>query len=243
MNKSPLLSLNKVIFRVPGVEKAILNNLSLNLYSGDFLVILGSNGSGKSSLIKTINGLCKPQSGTLILNGEDITKQRVEQIAKNITTLTQDLNFSTFHDMTVFENCVCAALKNSSFPDKTSIKEHLEKYHPALPQKLEERVSSLSGGERQCLALAMCLYSTPQLLLLDEHTSALDPKIGKQIMEITHNQAIQFPSLSVIMTTHNLHDALQYGNRLIVLRDGGIVFDVSGEEKNKLTKSDLLAFY
>ncbi len=243
MRESPLLNLSKITFCIPGVERAILKNLSLDLHPGDFLVILGSNGSGKSSLIKCVNGLYKPQSGTIMLSGVNISKHGIEKIAKNITTLTQDLNFSTFHDMTVFENCVCAALKKSSFPDTASIKEYLEKFHYALPKKLGERVYSLSGGERQCLALAMCLYSRPELLLLDEHTSALDPKVGKQIMEITHDQVVKHPDLSVMMTTHNLEDALKYGNRLIVLHEGKIVFEATNGEKDKLTKSDLLAFY
>ena len=243
MRKPSLLNLNKITFCIPGVERAILKNISLELHPGDFLVILGSNGSGKSSLIKCVNGLYKPQSGTITLSGMDISNYGVEKIAKDVTTLTQDLNFSTFHDMTVFENCVCAALKKSSFPNKVSIKEYLEKFHCAIPKKLGELVSSLSGGERQCLALAMCLYTRPELLLLDEHTSALDPKIGKQIMEITHNQVIKHPNMSVMMTTHNLEDALKYGNRLIVLHEGQIIFETTDEDKGKLTKSDLLAFY
>lgn len=243
MKNSPLLSLNKIKFCIPGIEKAILQNISLDLYPGDFLVILGSNGSGKSSLLKCINGLVKPQGGTITLHGVDISKHKVEKIAKNVTTLTQDLNLSTFQDMTVFENCVCAALKKNTFPEKKPIKEYLAKYHSALPKKLGERVSSLSGGERQCLALAMCLYSTPDILLLDEHTSALDPKVGKQIMEITHNQVMKRPDLSVMMTTHNLDDALKYGNRLLILHEGKIVFEASDVDKQRLTKPDLLAFY
>jgi putative ABC transport system ATP-binding protein len=231
MNHSLLLSLNQVSY-------CILQNISLKVYSGDFLVVLGSNGSGKSSLMKCINGIYKPENGTISLHGIDINKQR-----KNIATLTQDLNDSTFYDMTVFENCVCAALKRGSFPKKESIKSYLEQFHPVLPKKIGERVSSLSGGERQCLALAMSLYSTPQLLLLDEHTSALDPKVGRQMMEMTHHHVVKHPELSVMMTTHNLDDALKYGNRLIVLREGEIAFEAVGEEKNKLTKSDLLAFY
>lgn len=243
MKKASLLYLNTITFCIPGVERAILKNVSLMLHPGDFLVILGSNGSGKSSLIKCVNGLNKPQSGTIALSGVDVSKYGVEKIAKNVTTLTQDLNFSTFSDMTVFENCVCAALKENAFPEKVSIEEYLGKFHPALSKKLGERVSSLSGGERQCLALAMCLYTSPKLLLLDEHTSALDPKVGRQIMEITHDQVIKHPDLSVMMTTHNLEDALKYGNRLIVLHEGEILFEATSEEKNKLTKSDLLAFY
>lgn len=243
MNKPPLLTLNNMTYRIPGTDRAILKDVKLDVYPGDFLVILGSNGSGKSSLIRCINGLYKPQSGTIALNNITISKQTVEKIAKHVTTLTQDLNLSTFREMTVFENCVCASLKKNSFPDRNSIKKYLATYHHALPNKLGEYVSGLSGGERQCLALAMCLYSRPELLLLDEHTSALDPKVGRKIMEITYDQVIKHSELSVMMTTHNLEDALNYGNRLIVLHEGQIVFEAKDEEKSKLTKSDLLAFY
>jgi putative tryptophan/tyrosine transport system ATP-binding protein len=243
MKNTPLLSLKNLTFSIPSVERALLKHINLKLYPRDFLIILGSNGSGKSSLIKCINGLYTPQKGIITLNGTNITNLKIDKIAKTVTTLTQDLNFSTFYDMTLFENCVCANLKKKSFPQKQSIKEYLGKFHSALPEKLEEHVSSLSGGERQCLALAMCLYSTPELLLLDEHTSALDPKVGKKIMEITHHQVTQRPNLSVMMTTHNLDDALKYGNRLIILHEGEIIFEATNEEKNKLTKSDLLAFY
>lgn len=241
--KYPLLALHQLHFRVAAVERPILNNVSLQLRRGEFLVILGSNGSGKSSLMKCINGLYTPQQGSITLNGQEITHMRTERIARQVTTLTQDLNLSTFHEMTVYENCVCAALKTDTFPAKEEIQSYLEPFHSVLPKKLGERVSSLSGGERQCLALAMCLYSRPDLLLLDEHTSALDPKVGRQIMEITHQQVVKHPELSVMMTTHHLEDALRYGNRLIVLREGEIVFDALGKEKKNLNKADLLSFY
>lgn len=243
MNRSSFLQLIKMTFSVPGIERAILKNLSLEVNPGDFLVVLGGNGSGKSSLMKCINGLYRPQSGMYCLNGLDMAKRSVESLAKSITTLTQDLNFSTFAEMTVYENCVIAALKHHAFPSKESIQNYLKTFHRALPKKLGERACSLSGGERQCLALAMCLYSTPELLLLDEHTSALDPKVANDIMEITQTQVTQRPKMSVMMTTHNLDDALKYGNRLIMLKEGEIILEASGKKKQQLTKPDLLAFY
>jgi putative tryptophan/tyrosine transport system ATP-binding protein len=239
----PLLEVKHLHLRATNLEKPILQNIDLQLSQGDFLVILGSNGSGKSSLIKCINGLYTPTDGNIKFNGIDTTKQNVEKNARYMTTLTQDLNLTTFKDMTVFENCVCAALKNNHYPLKQEIADYLQAFHKVLPEKLQHPVSSLSGGQRQCLALAMCLYNQPNLLLLDEHTSALDPKTAKKMMTLTNDHIHKQKDLTVMMTTHNLDDAIQYGNRLIALKDGQIIFEASGLEKNELTKQRLLELY
>lgn len=162
----------------------------------------------------------------------------VAVIGKEVATLTQNLQMATFGDLSVSENYLCAAMKKSSPPPNL---DDLANYHPALPNKLDTPVKNLSGGERQCLALAMCLLHPPKLLLLDEHTSALDPKIGKEIMEKTY--ALVKGQVTTIMATHRLDDALTYGNRLIVMKEGKIAHQFDSEAKRSLTKEDLLRLY
>lgn len=233
-----LLSLNNLSFTIPGVERPIIDDLSLALHPNDFLVVLGGNGSGKSSLIKLINGLYKAGSGSITLSNKHLNDKSLEHISKEIATLTQNLQMSTFGDLSVAENYLLAAMKKSSSPPNI---DDLTHYHPALDQKLDTPVKNLSGGERQCLALAMCLLHPPKLLLLDEHTSALDPKIGKEIMEKTYT--LTNGRVTTLMATHRLDDALAYGNRLIVMKEGKIAHEFDEEAKRSLSKDNLLRLY
>ncbi|MES2198708.1 MAG: ATP-binding cassette domain-containing protein [Chlamydiota bacterium] len=246
---SPLLSLTKVSLKVPSKETPILNDLSLDVFPGEFIVLLGSNGCGKSSLLKIINGLFSPTSGSLLFQGKNLLERSLTQRSKSIVTLTQDLNLSTFSDLTVLENCLIALQRNkttslsfSSKKEQRKIKTHLHDYNPNLSKKLQAPVSTLSGGERQTLALAMNLWSTPSLLLLDEHTSALDPHMAKKLMHLTHETACRH-QVTTLVATHNLEDALNYGTRLIAMSQGKIVVDIPYEEKKCLTREKLLTLY
>lgn len=232
------LFLDKVSYRVPSMDRNILDKISLTLDSGDFLVVLGSNGSGKSSLLSCLNGTARPTGGRIILDGKDLKNLATEQIAKGISTLGQSAELSTYGTLTVAENCKLAA--NFSGGD---VAQFLYDYHPDLPDKLKTPVSHLSGGQKQCLALALCLLRKPKVLLLDEHTSALDPRIAKEIMHMTNEVNRTKRDITILMTTHRLDDALTYGNRLIVMRRGQCVFAASGEKKSRLTKENLLKFY
>lgn len=242
---NPLLSLKNIGLKIKG--QTILENLSMEVFAGDFIVILGSNGSGKSSLIKIINGLMQPTDGDVCLDGRSILATSTFRRSQEIVTLTQDLSLSTFSTLTVVENCLIAMQRNqkTSFAiptrkDRDRVASHLELYHAKLCEKLDEPLSSLSGGERQILAFAMSLWSLPKLLLLDEHTSALDPSMAQKLMSMT-SQTVDLKKITTIAVTHRLEDALQYGNRLIALHQGRIVLNV--QDKTHLTREDLVKIY
>lgn len=237
MNKKPSLCIEKLSFHKEGRD--ILQDVSFKIYPGDFVVLLGGNGSGKSSLLKCINGLYRASFGSIFLHEETICQKPVEHIAQNVSTATQKA--ATLDRLTVLENCRCACKR--PVPKDAFFQESLEKLHSPLSKKLHMEVSCLSGGEKQLLALAMCLYKEPKLLLLDEHTSALDPVLGKKVMEITAAELQKRPKLSVIMTSHKLDDALKFGNRLFLLKEGKLAFEAAGEEKKRCQKEDLLALY
>ena len=220
-----MIKIDKISYKVPSMERKILDNISITLQKGDFLIILGSNGSGKSSLINCLNGQLKPQSGSITVDGP-------------ISTLQQNITSSTFKNLSVLENCYLAKKQS-----KEEIIKTLSFFHPDLPKKLYTAVEKLSGGQRQCLALALSAMQKPTLLLLDEHTSALDPINAEKIMQITNNLHQENKSLTIAMTTHNLDDALTYGNRLIGMQQGKCIFEVNHQDKNQLTKKDLLKFY
>lgn len=244
-----LLALQEIHLKSPSNQRPILEKISLCIHPRDFIILLGSNGSGKSSLIKTINGLSPPTSGGIFLNGQNISNKTIHQRAQSIVTLTQDLNLSTFSQLTVLENCLIAFQRNQKTSFAISVKQqrmqiyrYLYDYNPQLAKELDKPVQFLSGGERQTLALAMSLYHKPALLLLDEHTSALDPAMAKKVMELTFRITQEF-SIPTMMTTHNLHDALSYGNRLIVMHQGQIIHDFNQSEKAGLSMKDLLALF
>jgi putative tryptophan/tyrosine transport system ATP-binding protein len=243
----PLLSFKKVQLKIPSKEKPILDDLSFDVFAGDFIILLGGNGSGKSSLIKIMNGLAIPTEGELVFKGRSLLRRSIHQRAQEVTTLTQDLSLSTFSDLTVFENCLMAFHRNkplfSFFSRKVQrdkVVEYLRSYSHALCSKLDEPISSLSGGERQALALAMSLWTTPQLLLLDEHTSALDPRMAHKVMHLT-SQLIALKKITAIAATHNLQDALTYGNRIIAMQQGKIVLDL--KDKTQVNQERLLSIY
>jgi putative ABC transport system ATP-binding protein len=234
-----MLKLKAVSFEVESFHRPILKNINLEVHPGDFIVIVGGNGSGKSSLLKLINGLYRPTAGTLHLNHKSMLTQSLEEISQEVVTLTQDLNLSTFANLSVLENFKLACYRHKAVcPQEDELKTYLEDFHPELKNHLHTPSGKLSGGQRQTLALAMALLHPPQRLLLDEHTSALDPKTGHNIMKLSAQQ-IQHHRITTLMITHELDDAVTYGNRIIALREGELIFQ-SAKSDTPLNKEDLL---
>jgi putative tryptophan/tyrosine transport system ATP-binding protein len=256
---SAILNIKNVGLCFSGQERPILDNINYELFAGESLVILGSNGSGKSSLIKLINRNYAFSQGEIELKQKEISKWNSAEFSRQVVTLSQDTAQSLFYDLTVLENCLLWESRIQKprslslrvlellLPQLNSKKErkyygeYLQEYHPKLKQHLDTSVRLLSGGERQALLLALCLKEPPSLLLLDEHTSALDPHQARHIMSrtlyITQNLGI-----TTVMTTHNLEHALEFGERLMAIKDGRIVFESQGPEKQQLTRGDLLSY-
>jgi putative ABC transport system ATP-binding protein len=245
MNES-LLELNKICFSVAEREMPIVKNVSFAVENNDFLVLLGSNGSGKSSLIKLINGVYQLTAGQIKLQNKLLKNYKQRDLAKEIITITQDVNDSLFLDMTIAENGVLAEMRSqkmfvgiSKAKQAARFKEYLAKFSIKLSKHIDAKVGSLSGGEKQILVLALCLRYPPKLLLLDEHTSALDPKTAAFIMEKTLT-AISERKIACIMTTHNLDFALHYGNKLLALKEGELVYKADSSEKANISRAELL---
>ena len=226
-------------------EKKALDKLSLNLNEGDFVTIIGANGAGKSTLFNAICGTFYTDEGQIILDGEDITLQPDYIRAKKIGHLFQDPMSGTAPGMTIEENMALAGSKGGwlshvSKKEKELFREKLRPLNMGLEDRMHQPVGLLSGGQRQALTLVMATINPPKLLLLDEHTAALDPKTAAKVLETTE-KIVNRDKLTTLMITHNMKDAIAHGNRLIMMYDGKIVVDVSGEEKKKLTVEDLLA--
>lgn len=228
--------------------KTALNNLSLTLNDGDFVTVIGGNGAGKSTLLNAIAGTFQVDSGDIILNNNNITKLPEYKRAKYLGRVFQDPMMGTAPTMQIDENLALAARRGKGRGLKWGIsKAEREKYYELLKSLdlgLEDRMTSkvglLSGGQRQALTLLMATLERPELLLLDEHTAALDPKTAMKVLQIS-KQIVEKDNLTTLMITHNMKDAITYGNRLIMMDSGRIAIDISGEEKKKLTVSDLLA--
>lgn len=226
-------------------EKIILNDVSLDIYEHDFITILGGNGAGKSTLFNSIAGTLPLTSGTIRIMGEDVTHFSPEKRAKYLSRVFQDPKMGTAPRMTVAENLLIAKFrgeKRGLFPRKLSaykeeFQETIEKVGNGIEKHLDTPIEFLSGGQRQALSLLMATLKRPELLLLDEHTAALDPKTSVALMELT-NDFINKDHLTALMITHHMEDALKYGNRLIVMKDGRIIQDLNKDEKAKMKISD-----
>ena len=226
-------------------EKIILNDVSLDIYEHDFITILGGNGAGKSTLFNSIAGTLPLTSGTIRIMGEDVTHFSPEKRAKYLSRVFQDPKMGTAPRMTVAENLLIAKFrgeKRGLFPRRLSaykeeFQETIEKVGNGLEKHLDTPIEFLSGGQRQALSLLMATLKRPELLLLDEHTAALDPKTSVALMELT-NDFINKDHLTALMITHHMEDALKYGNRLIVMKDGQIIQDLNKDEKAKMKISD-----
>lgn len=229
-------------------EKKVLNGLELNMKPGDFITVIGWNGAGKSTMLNMIAGVHLPDQGNIVLDGIDITKLPEYERAKYLGRVFQDPMMGTAADMEIQENLALAYRrgKRRSFSwgitksEKEQYVDLLKTLDLGLETRLTSKVGLLSGGQRQALTLLMATLIKPKLLLLDEHTAALDPKTAKKVLEITEH-IVTSHSLTTLMVTHNMKDAIEYGNRLIMMYDGKIIFDIEGEEKKQLKVKDLLA--
>ena len=231
-------------------EKVALNGVSLKMEAGDFATIVGSNGAGKSTLFNAITGGFIADEGSIELGGQDITFAPEFERSRVIGHLFQDPLKGTAPNMTIEENLALAYLRAGTAPhaifsrisrkDKELFREKLALLDMGLEDRMKQPVGLLSGGQRQALTLLMATLVTPKLLLLDEHTAALDPKTALKVLTLSA-KIVEENHLTTMMITHNMKDAIKYGNRLIMMYEGHIIYDVSGEEKKKLQVSDLLA--
>ncbi|WP_122644947.1 ABC transporter ATP-binding protein [Enterococcus mediterraneensis] len=250
MSVLEIKNVSKVINNGINERKTLLNHVDLTLESGDFVTVLGGNGAGKSTLFNVVSGTMPVSQGTIKINGTDVTKDSEEKRAVSISRVFQDPKMGTAPRMTVAENLLLAekrglkrGLRNRKIAEKKE--EYFElcrQIGNGLENHLDVPTGNLSGGQRQALSLLMATIRPPQLLLLDEHTAALDPKTSKQLMAITAAKVAE-QQLTCMMITHRMEDALNYGNRLILLQKGQIVKDLNAEEKSRLTLHDLLLFF
>lgn len=228
-------------------EKRVLKGLNLTLNESDFVTVIGGNGAGKSTMLNMIAGVYYPDSGSIRLDGMDITRMPEFKRASYLGRVFQDPMMGTAAGMEIEENLALAYRRGKrrgfgwgiSKAEKEIYVEQLKKLDLGLEDRLTSKVGLLSGGQRQALTLLMSTLKNPRLLLLDEHTAALDPKTAQKVLELTE-KIIAENSLTALMITHNMKHAIQYGNRLIMMHEGKIIYDVSGEEKKKLHVKDLL---
>jgi putative ABC transport system ATP-binding protein len=228
-----------------------LNHIDLQVEEGDFITIIGSNGAGKSTLLNGLAGTYPADSGNLLLRGKNIANWPEYRRAKFISRVFQDPLMGTCATLTIEQNLALALRRGArrslssgvKKADRRIFQDKLHRLGLGLENRLGDRVGLLSGGQRQALTMLMATLMPPQVLLLDEHTAALDPKTAKQILDLTRS-IIAEQHLTTLMVTHNMRQALQMGNRLIMLHRGKIILDIQGEEKNILSQEDLIArFY
>ena len=231
-------------------EKVALQGLNLHLKPGDFVTVIGGNGAGKSTMLNCVSGAYPVDSGSILIDGVDVTKLQEHKRAKFIGRVFQDPMMGTAATMQIEENLALAARRGSfrglgpgiTKKERAFFREQLKILELGLEDRLTAKVGLLSGGQRQALTLLMATLRKPKLLLLDEHTAALDPKTAAKVLEATQ-RIVENDNLTTLMITHNMRDAIAYGNRLIMMYDGRIVVDVSGEEKKNLTVEQLLELF
>ena len=228
-------------------EMCLFNDFNLSIDDGEFVSVVGSNGSGKTSMLNLICGSIPVDSGTIVMGGTDITKMPEYKRQRRIGRVYQHPAMGTCPNMTLLENMALADNKGKPFnllpgTNKSRIdfyRDQLKILGLGLEDKMGVKVGVLSGGQRQAMALLMSTMTPIEFLILDEHTAALDPKTAAKVMELT-DRIVREGQLTTLMITHNMRDAIQYGNRLIMLHDGHVILDIAGEEKKKLTVPDLL---
>jgi len=239
--------LRKVFFPRTVNEVVALNGLDLEVEPGEFVTIIGSNGSGKSTLLNTIAGTVPVTSGEVWLEGKDVTRMSEHIRARLVGRVFQDPRAGTAPSMTIQENMALAYLRGQrrglrwGVPSrlKNRMKESLAQLEMGLEDRLGVQVMKLSGGQRQAISLLMATVAEPRLLLLDEHTAALDPKVAAKIMDLT-GKIVEERDLTTVMVTHNMEIALEWGDRLIMMHQGRIILDVKGAQKKKLTVNGLV---
>ena len=231
-------------------EKVALECLNLHMQPGDFVTVIGGNGAGKSTMLNAVAGVFSVDSGKILIDGVDVTHLPEYKRAKYIGRVFQDPMMGTAATMQIEENLALAARRGNPRTLKIGItnaereeyKEKLKILDLGLENRMTAKVGLLSGGQRQALTLLMATLQKPKLLLLDEHTAALDPKTAAKVLDATQ-RIVEKDNLTTLMITHNMRDAIAYGNRLIMMYDGHVVVDVSGEEKKKLTVEQLLNLF
>ena len=228
-------------------EKVALQGIDLHLDRGDFVTVIGGNGAGKSTMLNMIAGVYSLDSGTITRDGHDISRLSEHARAAYLGRVFQDPMRGTAADMQIDENLALAARRGKSRTlrwgitkaERATYVDELAKLGLGLETRLSDKVGLLSGGQRQALTLLMATLQRPDLLLLDEHTAALDPKTAAKVLELT-GQIVSEEGLTTLMVTHNMHDAIRMGNRLIMMADGRIIYDVRGDEKASLHRADLM---
>ena len=229
-------------------QKTALNGLNLKLNEGDFVTVIGGNGAGKSTMLNAVAGVWPVDEGKILIDGVDVTRLGEHQRAAYIGRVFQDPMTGTAATMQIEENLALAARRGKrrtlrigiTKAEREQYRELLKTLDLGLEDRLTARVGLLSGGQRQSLTLLMATMNKPKLLLLDEHTAALDPKTALKVLTLSA-RIVEENHLTTMMITHNMKDAIKYGNRLIMMHEGHIIYDVAGEEKQKLHVSDLLA--
>ena len=230
--------------------KTALNDLSLKLNPGDFVTVIGGNGAGKSTMLGAIAGNVQVDSGSVIIDGQDVTRLPEYKRAAFLGRVFQDPMMGTAPTMQIEENLALAARRGQkrglkwgiTKTERADYRELLKTLELGLEDRMTAKVGLLSGGQRQALTLLMAALKQPKLLLLDEHTAALDPKTAAKVLELS-DRIVEENSLTTLMITHNMKDAIAHGNRLIMMDAGRIVLDIAGEDKKKLTVADLLALF
>ncbi len=242
-----LQNINKYFARNTPDERRALKNLTFTVEDGDFITIVGSNGAGKTTLLNIVSGSYLPDTGRVILAGKDVTQLPAYRRAKYMGRVFQNTFQGTASSLTLEENFAIAFRKGKprglrlaiNDPMRQKFREKLTEVGLGLEERLRDRVGLLSGGQRQAVALLMATIGDPKLLLLDEHTANLDPKTAKKILELSET-LIREEQLTALMITHDLEDALNFGNRTLMMDEGEIVLDISGEERKRLTIAELL---
>ena len=228
-------------------EKVALDGLNLHLQPGDFCTVIGGNGAGKSTMLNAVAGVFALDGGRITIDGDDVTNLPEYKRAAYLGRVFQDPLTGTAATMQIEENLALAARRGKkrglrigiTSSEREEYRERLKVLGLGLEDRLTARVGLLSGGQRQALTLLMATLKKPKVLLLDEHTAALDPKTAAKVLEVT-DEIVQNEKLTTLMITHNMRDAIRHGNRLVMMKDGRVIFDVSGEEKKSLTVKDLL---
>ena len=231
-------------------EKVALKGVDLHLKSGDFVTVIGGNGAGKSTLLNSVAGVFPVDEGQILIDGVDVTHLPEYKRAKFIGRVFQDPMMGTAATMQIEENLALAARRGKfrglvpgiTKAEREQYREELKILDLGLEDRMTAKVGLLSGGQRQALTLLMATLQKPKLLLLDEHTAALDPKTAAKVLDVTQ-RIVERDNLTTLMITHNMRDAIAYGNRLIMMYDGVVLLDVSGEEKKNLTVEQLLELF
>lgn len=243
-----LEQINKIFNEATSDEKIALDQINLNLNAGDFVTVIGSNGAGKSTMLNMVSGSLTPDIGEIEIDGKNVTKLPEYKRAMMIGRVFQDPMSGTAPSMTIEENLALAYSRNKNRGLRKGVdkkrreifRESLETLHLNLENRLNAKVGMLSGGERQALSLLMATFTKPSILLLDEHTAALDPSRAELVTNLT-KILVEKDQLTTLMVTHNMQQALDLGNRLIMMDKGQIIFEVEAEEKKKLTISKLMS--